>query len=224
MVIDVSPSIEKQHDHWENFTNKRKYDHPVVTFFAKQRIDFISTFIPLNKIKNALDVGSGLGWSAAHFPKNINMTVTDFSPNQLRHNPVQKQVICNSDDMPFEDKSFSLVYGWEFLHHVPDPFKTVEEMSRVASDYLVLLEPNRNNPAMFLYGVLKNHERATLKFHKKMMYQLVKNIKFDILACETVGCTFAGSTPQFMLPLIKKLPYRIPIVGTSNILICKRRE
>ena len=223
MVIDHTPEINKQYEHWENFTNKRKHDHPVVSFFAKQRIEFISTFIPLNKIKSALDVGSGLGWSSAHFPKNIDMTVTDFSPNQLKYNPIKKQIVCKSDDMPFEDKSFSLVYGWEFLHHVPNPFATVKEMGRIAKDYLVLLEPNRNNPAMFFYGVLKNHERATLKFHKKMMYKLVQSIKFDILTCETVGCTFAGSTPEFLLPLIKKLPYKIPLVGTSNILICKRR-
>ena len=224
MVIDTAPKIEYQFSHWENFTNKRKHDHPVVTFFATQRINFISKFIPFNNIKNALDVGSGLGWSSGHMPKNIDMTVTDFSPNQLRYNPIQKRVTCESDNLPFEDKSFSLVYGWDFLHHVPDPFKTVKEMSRVAKDYLFLVEPNRYNIGHFMYGILRSHERGTLKFHRGMMYKLIKDIDFDVLTCETVGCTFAGSTPESFLPIIKKLPYRIPIVGVANIIICKRRN
>lgn len=224
MVLDTDPKLDEQLKHWEGFTNKRKCDHPVVTFFAKQRIDFISKFIPLNKIENALDVASGLGWSSSHMPKNIDMTVTDFSPNQLKYNPIKKHVTCESDDMPFEDRSFSLVYGWEFLHHVPNPFGTVKEMSRIAKEYLVLIEPNRNNIGHFLYGVFRNHERGTLKHHKGMMYNLVRDIDFDILVCETVGWTFAGSTPEFLLKIIKKLPYKLPLIGTSNIIICKRRK
>ena len=223
MFLNTKPIVETQLEHWENFTNKRKSDHPVVTFFAKQRINFISKFIPMEKIENALDVASGLGWSSAHIPKNIDLTVTDFSSHQLEYNPVKKQIICRSDDMPFEDKSFSLVYGWEFLHHVPDPYKTVKEMSRITRDYLVLIEPNRNNIGHFLYGVFRNHERGTLRHHKGMMFKLVNNIDFDIIVCETVGWTFAGSTPKFMLALIKRLPYKLPLIGTSNIMICKRR-
>lgn len=218
------PEIEHQLEYWEKITNKRMYDHPVVRFFAQQRINFISKFIPLHTIKSALDVASGLGWSSGHMPKNIDMTVTDFSPHQLEYNPIKKRVVCKSDDMPFEDKSFSLVYGWDFLHHVPDPFETVKEMSRISDDYLLLVEPNRYNPGHFFYGIVRSQERGTLKFHKSMMYKLVKDIDFDVLSCETVGVTFAGTTPQFLLPIIKKMPYKVPVVGVANIIICKRKQ
>jgi len=216
--------IKSQHIHWEEFTNKRKFSHPVVAFFGIQRFQYISKFIQMNEIKNALDVASGLGWSSAHIPKHIPTTVTDFSLNQIKHNPKKDKVICISTQLPFNDRSFSLVYGWEFLHHVSDPYKTVKEMSRIAKNYLVLIEPNRNNVGHFFYGIVRKHERGTLRYHKDMMYKLVRNINFEIVTCKTVGWTFAGSTPQFLLPLIKKLPYELPLVGTSNIMICKRRD
>ena len=210
--------------HWEEFTNKRKYDNPVVAFFGKQRFEFISKYIPINEIKDALDVSSGLGWSSAPIPNYIHTIVTDFSFNQLKYNPKRDKIVCVSEKIPFRDKSFSLVYGWEFLHHVPDPIKVVNEMVRVCKDYLVLFEPNRNNIGHFLYGIVRKHERGTLHFHKGMMYKLVKNIKLDVIYCNTVGWIFAGTTPKFMLPIVKRLPYKLPIFGTSNVIICKRRK
>ena len=50
------------------------------------------------------------------------------------------------------------------------------------------------------------------------------NIDFDILACETVGWVFPNRMPEFILPLAKKLPFNLPIIGLSNVIICKRRK
>ena len=217
----LSPQV--QFEHWDDFVNKRKSDHPVVKFFAQQRIDYISKFVPLDQIKSALDVSSGLGWSFSHFPKNLSIIATDFSKNQLKHNPAKEKAICLANKLPFKDRSFSLVFEWEVLHHVDDPFGTVKEISRLADEYFVLIEPNRQNPGHFIFGLIKNAERGILQHHKGLMYELVKDLDFDILACETVGWVFAGTTPEFILPIIKKLPYKLPLIGTSNIIICKRR-
>lgn len=224
MVIETNPKLEHQFSHWENFTNQRKFNHPVVTLFAKQRINFISKYVPFDLIDNALDVASGLGWSSAHMPRNIKLSVTDFSPNQLKYNPTKDKIVCKSDIMPFWDKSFSLVYGWDYLHHVPEPLKSVKEMARIAKDYLVLVEPNRNNLALFTYGIVRSHERGLFKFHKNVMYKLVEDIDFDVLVCETVGWIFAGTTPEFMLKIFRNISFKNPIFGISNIIICKRRS
>lgn len=218
----LSPEVQLKH--WDDFTNNRKSDHPVVEFFAKQRIKFISKYVPLNSIKTALDVSSGLGWSLAHLPKHISVVATDFSLNQLKHNPSHNKIISLAENLPFKDRSFPLVYEWEVLHHVMDPFTMVKEMSRLASKYLVLLEPNRQNLGHFCFGLFNKAERGILRHHKGLMYQLVKNTDFEILVCETVGWVYAGTTPVFLLPIIKKFPYKFPVLGTSNILICKRKN
>ena len=213
-----------QHSFWQKEATTRDYNHPVIKFFAKQRIEFISKYIPVNKINDGLDVGSGRGYSAVYLSNNNSITATDFSFTQIKKNPIQNKIVCTSEKLPCKDKSFSLVNEWELLHHLSDPKKAVEEMSRVAKDYLVLFEPNRQNPGQFCFSMLKKEERNVLQHHKKMMYKLVKNIDFDILACETVGWVFPNRMPEFILPLAKKLPFKLPIIGLSNVIICKRRK
>tara|TARA_B110000263_G_scaffold248778_1_gene264525 strand:+ start:657 stop:1349 length:693 start_codon:yes stop_codon:yes gene_type:complete len=219
---DISLKLS-QHEYWEEGGYTRKYDHPLVEFFAKQRIEFISKYIPINEIDDVLDVGSGRGFSSAYLPKNNSITATDFSLREIKQNPVQHKIVCTAEEIPYRDQSFSLVNEWELLHHLSDPIKAVKEMSRIASDYLILFEPNRQNPGQLCLAMFKKEERNLLHHHKKMMYKLVKDIDFNILACETVGWVFPNRMPEFIFPLAKKLPFKFPILGLSNVLICKRK-
>ena len=213
-----------QHTFWETEDKTRNYNHPVVEFFAKQRIDFISKYIPLDNMPSILDVGSGQGFSSAYISKEKSITATDFSFSQLKKNPIKNKIVSASENLPFNDESFSLVTEWELLHHLPDPIEAVKEMSRITKDYLVFFEPNRQNPGLFCFALLKKEERDVLRHHKKMMYQLAKSIDFDIITCQTVGFVFPNKMPEFILPLAKKIPFRLPVIGLSNVLICKRKR
>lgn len=213
-----------QHEYWEEGGYTRNYDHPLVEFFAKQRIEFISKYIPINDINDVLDVGSGRGFSSAYLPKNNSITATDFSLREIKKNPVHDKIVCTAEEIPYNDKSFSLVNEWELLHHLADPIKAVKEMSRVTKDYLILFEPNKQNPGQLCLAMFKKEERGLLQHSKKMMYTLAKSIDFEILACETVGWVFPNRMPEFIFPLAKKLPFKFPILGLSNVLICKRKK
>lgn len=217
-------SVPFQHRYWQKKTKARSINHPVVSFFVEQRMQFISKFIPIQEIKSILDVGSGRGHLAKYISKDTNIVATDFSYTQLKNNPIEQKITCTSEEIPFDDQSFSLVNEWELLHHIPNPKKTVEEMARIAKDYLILFEPNRQNPGQFLFSITKKEERNVLKHHKKMMYDLVKDIEFDIIECKTVGCVFPNRMPQFILPLVKQIPFEFPIIGLSNVIICKRKK
>lgn len=217
-------SVPFQHKYWQKKTKSRDSNHPVVSFFVKQRIEFISKFLPFTKIKSILDVGSGRGHIVKYISKNSKIVGTDFSDIQLRSNPIEDKVTCTSEKLPFGDQSFSLVNEWELLHHIPNPKNTVEEMARVAKDFLILFEPNRQNPGQFFFSITKKEERNVLRHHKKMMYDLVRNIDFDIIECKTVGCVFPNRMPEFILPIAKKIPFDFPIIGLSNVIICKRKN
>jgi len=213
-----------QHKFWQKEATSRQFNHPVVEFFAKQRIEFISKYIPINKINDILDVGSGRGYSGVYLSKSNSVIATDFSFTQIKKNPIENRIVCTTEKLPYGNESFSLVNEWELLHHLPDPKEAVKEMSRVTKDYLVLFEPNRQNPGQFCFSMLKKEERNVLQHHKKMMYELVRDIDFDILVCETVGWVFPNRMPEFILPLAKKLPFKLPVIGLSNVLICKRSK
>ncbi len=215
--------LEKQY--WETVKQageiKRNATHPVVAFFASQRIEYVKKFINFDHIKNALDVGCGTGFSAVHFPSHIELVGLDFSLRNLRIAPLQTKIQASANFLPFSSNSFDLVYGWDFLHHLESPEKSVLEMARVTKKYLILFEPNGDNPIQFLYALSNKNEKGTLKFNKNKLLELLNIVKFRLIKCDTVGWTFAGASPTFSLQLIKHLPFSHRM-GISNVLICEK--
>lgn len=215
--------LEKKY--WDTADNlgeiKRSTTNSVVKLFNKQRIDYLSSYIDFASISNALDVGCGTGFSSINHPTHISITGIDFSIRNLRINPIQTKIQASSYNLPFTINSFDLVYGWDFLHHLENPEKAVKEMARVSKKFLVLFEPNRNNPIQFFYSFSNKNERGTLQFTKNKLLEFLNEINFKLISCETVGCIFAGATPEFLLPIFKSLPFKNKL-GISTVLICKK--
>ncbi len=215
---------EKQY--WDSIEKrgmyKRTAKHPVVKFYAKQRFDYIKTKIDFNSIKNCLDVGSGTGFSSAHFPNQDILTCVDFSFRNMTINTAKNKIQASTYSLPFSSDSFDLVYGWEFLHHLDEPKKAVAEMARVTKKFLVLFEPNRINPGVLIYSLYDKRERRQLQYNRNKMIELAKFVDFEIVSCESVGWVFAGSSPTFSLKICKKMPY-VNKFGGALALICKKR-
>lgn len=200
---------------------KRSVSHQVVEFFSNQRIEYMKKYIDFNSIETALDVGAGTGFSSFHFPSYIQLIDVDFSFRNLSINPSKRKVQASGYHLPFTSNCFDLVYCWDFLHHVENPEKAVTEMARVTKRYLVLFEPNRNNPIQYVYGHWNKNERGTLKFHKKRLLGFLNEIKFKLISCENVGWLFAGTCPTFTLSIGKYLPFTHKM-GVSAVLICEK--
>ena len=215
---------EKEKKYWETLEHKKKrsVNHPVVDFYSNQRIDYMKKHLnDFKSIKTALDVGAGYGYSSYHLSKSINTLALDFSFMNLIVNPVKNKIQASALDLPFKSNSYDLVFGWSFLHHLDEPEKAVAEMARVSKKYLVLLEPNRNNPVQFAFGVLHPMEHGTLKFTKQKLLGYLKNIKFKQISCEATGWLFNGASPIFSLNIVKYLPF-VHRLGLVNIMICEK--
>ena len=68
-------------------------------------------------------------------------------------------LVADLDATPFPDRRFDVCVVIDALHHLPDEFRTLKELSRVSTD-LVLSEPNALNP------IRRLNER---KFRKEMV-------------------------------------------------------
>lgn len=215
--------LEKRY--WETVTNageiKRPVTHPVVHFFSNQRIEYMKKYIDFSLIHAALDVGCGTGFSSFHFPSDVNLIGIDFSYRNLSLNPIMNKIQSSAYSLPFNSNSFDLVYGWDFLHHLDAPEKSILEMSRVTNKYLVIFEPNKNNPIQYIYALSNKNEKGTLKFNKKRLLELLDVIKFRLISCETVGWVFAGASPTFSLGMSERLPFSHPL-GISAVMICEK--
>lgn len=209
----------RQRSYWEIEHGFRVYNHPVVRFFARQRLDYVRTWLDLNDVESALDVGCGDGSSTYYMREHVrNICGVDRSRRMLLRHPLRtagRVAMADVFRLPFGDKTFDLVYGWEVLHHISDPTLAIAEMARISRRYVLVVEPNRNNPFQFAFALFDREHRWVLQYTREYLRRLLESAGLYI---EHVGCggwVFPNKTPQWLLPLLRWLPYRSPL-GISN--------
>lgn len=103
------------------------------------------TIAPL-KAERVLDFGSGDGYFASHIsnlPGIRQVTPVDVVE---RKQSLLKPILYDGHRLPFEDRSFDLVYAIDVVHHCPDPLHALEDMMRCTSKYLLLKDHNYQTP------------------------------------------------------------------------------
>lgn len=120
------------------------YDHPVALLRQEAKIKFswINERIQKEKIQiiplQILDVGCGGGFLSNRLAEEkYSVTAIDLSEESLeiarKHDQTKKVLYINADayKLPFKSASFDVVTAMDFLEHVDEPEKVIEEISRV---------------------------------------------------------------------------------------------
>lgn len=183
-------------------SKERLYSHPTIQAFSLPKYQWIKQHLQLEDGANmVLDVGSGNGYFAQHFEQDYALTALDLSENQLQYNPASHKEIGSAYQLPYADNSFDVVFTSNLLHHLDEPEKAVKEMQRVSKKYVVISEPNRNNPAIFLGALCIAHERRAIYSSRKNLSQMIKESQLTIKAHTFLGgFVMPNGTPPFMLP------------------------
>ncbi len=211
-----------QKEYWENITQRRSYDHPSVMAFSTPKIDLIEKYCGNLSSKSILDVGCGNGFFTVPFSFKAKKVVgVDFSEKMLSLNPHKNCLKASAEKLPFNESSFDICFCSNLLHHLEDPKKAILEMARVSKEWIVLSEPNRNNPFMFLFSFLVPEERAALKFSKDYLQNLALECGIEIKAIIIQGAIPPNKTPAFIVPILKFFDFPNPL-GMYIILIGKK--
>ncbi|MDP3999862.1 MAG: class I SAM-dependent methyltransferase [bacterium] len=200
-----------QKGYWEANKNQRPYDHPIVRFFAKQRIGYLKRYLDFRKIGSAFDVGCGDGFSTYYMGQEIKKVEGgDISEHMLDNNPVDRKKlrVIDAEKLDLPDDSYDLVYTWEVLHHLPHPEKAVAEMARVAKRHVVIYEPNRANVLQILWGLSQPQERGTLRSSKKYLTGLCRQAGLTVVRADYCGRILPNMTPRFAFRFLKHLPFK----------------
>jgi SAM-dependent methyltransferase len=220
-------SRDYQKQFWATNKNARGFDHPVVEFFARQRIDYVRRYIDLTKVRSAFDVGCGDGFATHYFAEIISRVEGgDISELMLEHNPIDSRSlkVIDAEDLDLPDGAYELVYMWEVLHHLKDPARAVREMSRVSERYVVIFEPNRANVLQFAFGLLNPQERGTLRSSKAYLEGLARQAGLQIVACDYCGKIPPNKTPGWLFDVVKRLPFKSNrVTGISVAVIARKR-
>lgn len=207
---------------WETGGIYRPSDHPVVEMFARQRVAFLERRGLLADVASLLDVGAGSGFSTAYYPGRIHVVACDYAAAMLAGNPARDRVRCSATALPFPDATFDVVTCWELLHHLDDPVAALREMWRIATRRLVVFEPNRINPGHIVLGLTRSEERRSLLFSPGHLRRLVRAATGRTARPERCGLLFPNVTPLPLARLLARLPYRVPLIAISQLLVLEK--
>lgn len=217
-----------QKEFWEDskVLKRRTPEHPVIEAFARPKVHSIIEAIerdshtPVTRAMRLLDVGSGNGYFSYYLNERFNVTCLDYSHKILSICPLQNKIQAVAERIPFQDNAFTVTFGANILHHAEDPGAIIDEMLRVCSGYLVLIEPNRLHPLMALFSQISRTDRAVLKFSAGYMRGLVQG-KTRLVSLTTAGNILPNRTPVGLLPLLKRMePFLRP--GLYHLLVAKK--
>jgi SAM-dependent methyltransferase len=221
LALDDGLQAEYWNDDAHGF---RPPQHPIVRYFAEQRWRYLASKVNLAGLRTALDVGCGDGFSTLYAPGHLQLTACDGSLTMLQRHPGARRLQADAFRLPFRDGAFDLVFAWELLHHVSEPHQVLAEMARVSRKWVICCEPNPINPAQFLFAWYDPAHRWVLRFSKRFMVRQAEQAGLRVTHFSRGGCLFPNKTPQFAFPVLKWIPYRIPVLGISNCLIAEKAD
>lgn len=193
----------EQKDYFEEVSYRGPGD-PVVEAYVQPKVDFILQHVPIKPETQLLDVGCGNGIFTVPFAKvSENVLGIDTSEHLLKSNPHPNVRVGDATRLDFPDNSFDVVFEANILHHIAEPETAVREMVRVSRSHVILLEPNRYNPLMALFGLLVKEERGLLKSHRSALATMLKRCGARTSASLVTGMITQNATPEFMLPVLK---------------------
>jgi ubiquinone/menaquinone biosynthesis C-methylase UbiE len=193
----------------------------VVELFARQRVEYLSRIGALAEVQSLLDVGAGSGFSSMYYPERIRVIACDYAAAMLSGNAIRERVRCSAYCLPFRDDAFDAVTCWELLHHLDMPVQAIREMLRVARRQIIIFEPNRINPGHIYLGLTRGNERHCLRFSPRYLRRLVRAAGGEIIRDERCGLLFPNVTPMLIARWLTRMPYRVPLVATSQLVIAE---
>ena len=213
----------KDEGYWIDHDSYRPHDHAMVRAFTEPRIRTMRRIIGAGRHMKLLDAGTGPGAFMCPLDKLYDVDGIDTSPYMLDKNPLKNKCRCvDAANTGLPDESYDIVFEANMLHHVDNPGATVREMSRLSSEWLVLLEPNRYNPVMTALALLRKQERRLLKSSRRFVRNLVKP-PFEIVHMETAGMIAANRIPLPLLPVLRLFDFSFPL-GMFHFLIARRQR
>ncbi len=196
---------ETQKIHWgKDKTDRRAPDHPVVAATFNPLAAIVASLVENPENSSVLDVGCGNGFLSFALEKQFgNVEGLDNSSEMLSINPCKKKHLGSSTALPFANKSFDIAVASHMLHHLveSDCLKTLSEMQRVARVAIVSFEPNRNNPLMFLFSMIKKEERMALRFSSAYMTKLFSGLDLTSYSTFVKSWIVPNKAPVWWIPV-----------------------
>jgi len=240
MKLNKAPSSESTKDFYNSLVDgetkrgilgiDKRYNVQQIINSPSTKKYFINCFKRyLKKTDKVLDFGCGPGgFLCSIAPYCGEITGVDIVENfvDLCKKSIENEGLTNAraivikpNKLPFENNSLDAVMMIDAIHHLEDIDSTMPDIFRVLKPggRLLILEPNKLNPLIYLVHLLDENERGLLKVGTPKVY---KKMFADKLAIEEVSFNgiVIGPQTKTYLAIADFLNHKFlkPIIGWLN--------
>ena len=181
-----------------------------------------------------LELGCGSGIFTDYLIKeNVikKLICTDISSEAIKicKKKSLPALLADAEKLPFKDKSFDIVCGFEVLHHLNNPKRAIKEACRVSKNTVFFNEPNKWNPVRCFmekfYYEKSNHETSYSLLQYKKWFKnedfSLKIIPFNFLIPYCSNDLFIKLN-IFADRILNRLPTKF--IGSSLAIIAKSKK
>ncbi len=140
------------------------------------------------KGKKVLEIGVGTGTDHLQFAKaGAILTGVDITPKSIEltkrnlelHGYGSNLSVTDAENLPFEDRTFDIVYSFGVLHHIPDIQKAINEIHRVLSPNGKAIIALYHKYSLFWISVIIYDMILKKGFFKKTIRQRLSEIEIS---------------------------------------------
>jgi SAM-dependent methyltransferase len=155
-------------------------------------------------INEVLDIPSGGGYLKKSLPNHVNVTFSDFSEGFIDENIK----LVTPEKLPFESKSFDVIFSLSGMHHLNDVPQFVEECLRVINDdgkFIFSDVKKDSSVAVFLNEFVNEHNSLghTGDFFYEDYFEKHPNIQSKIIDCQYNEYPFVFNNQNEMINFFK---------------------
>jgi ubiquinone/menaquinone biosynthesis C-methylase UbiE len=174
--METNPREREIQDRLAAEYNFRRYNLPHSLLYAKMITERIAAMVDWEKRENwtVLDDGCGVGqmveWLKKEYPTKITPYGMDLSINMVKY-AVERcgGSFCQADsqELPYRDETFDVVFARGLLHHLPRPERGFSEIMRVLKPggRACFMDPNKGAITTTIRKAFQSAEKFS-KDHK----------------------------------------------------------
>ena len=150
---------------------------------------------------------------SSSFVEQTNKTIMKYDLNNAKSKLIKS---CNTG---FENNTFDKIIMVDVIHHLESISDELKEIHRILKPEgkLIVFEPNKLNPLMFILHVIDKNERGLLRVGSPSAYKKYLNPLFDNINIKYSGLVIAPES-KFFIFITKILNSKIlfPFLGWLN--------